>query len=197
ASIVAMVERLSDWTVWGAVISPGASCRRHKPARVLGFDADLPRLAAQADGVLIAVGQIEDPMPRMRLFERLCALNAHLPTLVADNASVASTASLGRGTVVMQQALVNAFARVGDDCIVNSQALIEHDVEVGDHCHISTGARINGDAHIGNRCFIGSGAVIGQGVRICDDTVIGAGSVVIRDIKEPGVWVGNPARRVK
>lgn len=197
ASIVAMVERLPEWMVWGAVISPGTPCRQHKPARVLGFDADLPRLAAEADGVLIAMGQIEDPMPRVRLFERLCALNAPLATLVADNASMASTAVLGRGTVVMQQALVNAFAQVGDNCIVNSQALIEHDVQVGDHCHISTGSRINGGTVIGHRCFIGSGAVIGQGVRICDDVVIGAGSVVLRDIIAPGVWAGNPARKIR
>jgi len=32
---------------------------------------------------------------------------------------------------------------------------------------------------------------------ICDNTIVGAGSVVIRDINDPGTYVGNPARRIK
>jgi len=196
ASIIAALSG-TGWQVMGAVVAPGSPCRRHKPTRVIGFEGDLPKLAAQADGVLVAVGQIEDPTPRIRLFQWLRQINAPLITLVASNASVADSTQLGRGTVVLQQALVNAFASVGHNGIINSQALIEHDVVVGDHCHISTGARINGGAVIGSRCFIGSGVVIGQGVRVCNDVIIGAGSVVVRDIITPGVYVGNPVRRVR
>jgi len=41
---------------------------------------------------------------------------------------------------------------------------------------------------------IGSGAVI-LPVNICANVIIGAGSVVTRDIVEPGVYAGNPARK--
>jgi acetyltransferase-like isoleucine patch superfamily enzyme len=34
-------------------------------------------------------------------------------------------------------------------------------------------------------------------VRICGGTVIGAGAVVTKDIDEPGVYVGNPARLLR
>jgi acetyltransferase-like isoleucine patch superfamily enzyme len=34
-------------------------------------------------------------------------------------------------------------------------------------------------------------------VRICDGTVIGAGAVVTRDIVEPGIYAGNPARKIR
>nr|HQU73633.1 N-acetyltransferase [Calditrichia bacterium] len=34
-------------------------------------------------------------------------------------------------------------------------------------------------------------------VRICDNVVIGAGSVVTRDITEPGIYAGNPARKIR
>ncbi len=43
--------------------------------------------------------------------------------------------------------------------------------------------------------MIGSGAIINQGIRICDDVKIGSGTVVIRDITEPGTYVGVPAWR--
>lgn len=196
ASLVEMVSHLPEWTIMGAIEQPGAPCRRHKSARVIGFTPNLPALAAQADGVIIAVGQIKSAAVRRRLFAQLCVMNAFLPTLIAHNASVSKTARLGKGTVVMQQALVNRFARVGVNGIINSQALVEHDVCIGDHVHVATGARINGEVHIGNGCTIGSGAIVLQGVHICDDVIVGAGSVVTRDITEPGVYVGAPARRV-
>jgi hypothetical protein len=33
-------------------------------------------------------------------------------------------------------------------------------------------------------------------VNICDKAVIGAGAVVTRDIMEPGVYAGNPAKKI-
>ena len=56
---------------------------------------------------------------------------------------------------------------------------------------------INGDSKIGSQCFIGSGAIIGHSVNICDYAIIGCGTVVIRDITEPGTYVGNPVKRIK
>jgi len=32
-------------------------------------------------------------------------------------------------------------------------------------------------------------------IEICDNVVIGAGSVVTKNITEPGVYYGNPARK--
>lgn len=49
---------------------------------------------------------------------------------------------------------------------------------------------------IGNDVSIGSNASI-LPVRICDGAVIGAGSVVTRDIAEPGIYAGNPCRKLR
>jgi len=43
---------------------------------------------------------------------------------------------------------------------------------------------------------VGAGSCIVQGVNVCGGAVIGAGSVVAADISEPGVYAGNPARRI-
>jgi acetyltransferase-like isoleucine patch superfamily enzyme len=34
-------------------------------------------------------------------------------------------------------------------------------------------------------------------VEICDHAVIGAGAVVTRDVTEPGIYAGNPARLLR
>jgi acetyltransferase-like isoleucine patch superfamily enzyme len=53
-----------------------------------------------------------------------------------------------------------------------------------------------GTTTVGDRVSIGSNATL-LPVRVCSDVVIGAGSVVTRDITEPGVYAGNPARKLR
>jgi len=43
---------------------------------------------------------------------------------------------------------------------------------------------------------IGTNATI-LPVTICDQVVIGAGAVVTKDISEPGIYAGNPARLLR
>ena len=49
---------------------------------------------------------------------------------------------------------------------------------------------------IGNHVSIGSNATI-LPVTICDGVVIGAGAVVTKDILQPGIYAGNPARLIR
>ncbi|MCU8205253.1 acyltransferase [Vibrio vulnificus] len=50
---------------------------------------------------------------------------------------------------------------------------------------------------IGNDCWIGSRVIILPGVSICDRVIVGAGSVVSKSIQEPGIYAGNPAKKIK
>lgn len=149
---------------------------------VIGTDEDMPALVAKGMCFLIAVGQIKSPEPRIRLYERLRELGAHLPVVVAPTAHVSPHAAIGEGSIVMHMVMVGPGVRIGANCIVNTRALVEHDAEVGDHCHLATGALVNGECRIGSGVFIGSGAVLRQGVRIGDRSIVGMGTVVRRDV---------------
>ena len=48
---------------------------------------------------------------------------------------------------------------------------------------------------IGDKVFIGSNATI-LPVEICNDVIIGAGAVVTKNINEPGIYAGNPAKKI-
>lgn len=54
---------------------------------------------------------------------------------------------------------------------------------------------MGGETNIGNNVSIGSNATI-LPVTICANVVIGAGAVVTKDIIFPGIYVGNPAKRM-
>jgi len=104
-------------------------------------------------------------------------------------------------------------ARIGQRCKVQSHVFICELVTIGDNCFISHGAMFINDTFceggpaggrkelwrstvIGNNVSIGTNATI-LPVRIMDNVVIGAGAVVTRDITEPGIYAGNPARLIR
>ena len=102
--------------------------------------------------------------------------------------------------------------KVGDRTRVQSHTFICERVMIGADCFIGHGVVFINDAfrtgrpaqgktelwestQIGNRVSIGSNATL-LPVNVCDDVVIGAGAVVTKDITEPGVYAGNPAKSV-
>ena len=140
---------------------------------------------------LLAVG---DNAARKRLAGTL-KLPWH--TAIHPTAYVAPSARLGDGTVILPQAVVHTDAVVGRHCIINSGAVVEHDDVLGDYTHISPGAALAGGVTVGAGTLIGTGASVRDHVTLCGGCVIGVGAAVVRDITEPGVYAGVPARRLR
>jgi acetyltransferase-like isoleucine patch superfamily enzyme len=108
---------------------------------------------------------------------------------------------------------VQKGVRVGARTKIQSHSFICEQVTIGDDCFIGHGVMFINDTFkaggpargnrelwrsttIGSRVSIGSNATI-LPVSICDDVVIGAGAVVTKDILEPGVYAGNPCRKIR
>ena len=100
--------------------------------------------------------------------------------------------SIGIRVKVQSHAFVCELVTIGDDCFIGHGVMFVNDL-------FSKGGPAGGDqslwkeTHIGNHVSIGSNATI-LPVSICDNVVIGAGAVVTKDIKKPGVYIGNPAK---
>jgi sugar O-acyltransferase (sialic acid O-acetyltransferase NeuD family) len=163
---------------------------------IIGSDDQLPELSHQYTHFFITVGQIDLPDARNRIFKLLKELKLEIPVIISPFAYVSRHAKISEGTIVMHHALVNAHASVGINCIINSKCLIEHDAQIGDHCHVSTSAIINGGVIVGDNCFVGTGAKILQYLTIGSDITIGAGAVVTKNLTEPGIYIGIPAKKL-
>ena len=104
-------------------------------------------------------------------------------------------AVIGSRTRIQSHTFICDLVSIGDDCFIGHGVVFINDL-------FQEGAPAGGDrtkyksTKIGNRVSIGSNATI-LPVSIADHTVIGAGSVVTKDISEPGIYAGNPARLVR
>ncbi len=154
------------------------------PVRV----SDLSDLAGH--DVIVSVG---NTAVRRKLQTRAEDLQLTCTHLIANPAGFFADAP-GAGSMILTAAVVNPGARIGRGVIVNTGAVVEHDCTVGDFCHLAPGSVLLGGCSLGEEVWLGANATVVQGVSICSNVTIGAGSVVTRDITEPGIYVGVPAR---
>ncbi len=119
-----------------------------------------------------------------------------LISVIHPQAIVSPHASLARGCFVAAQAVVAPMARLAFGVIINHGAVVDHDTVVGYFSHLAPGAMLAGGTCVGAGVLIGSGARVLPGVTVCDGVALGPGAVVHRDITEPGLYAGIPARRI-
>ena len=196
-SCIDVIESTNEFTVAGLIDSKEKFGESILGYKVIGCDDDLEELSKTYNYALITVGQIKSAKIRVRLFNLLISLGFELPPIIASSAYVSSHATIGHGSIIMHQAMINANADIGVNCIINTKALIEHDSTVGNHCHVSTNSVLNGDVKIGDECFVGSGTTFVNGLTTSNNVFIGINSVVNKKLSEPGIYVGNPIRKIR
>jgi acetyltransferase-like isoleucine patch superfamily enzyme len=102
---------------------------------------------------------------------------------------------IGARTRVQSHSFICELVVIGEDCFIGHGVMFINDT-------FSTGGPARGrrelwrSTRIGDRVSIGSNATI-LPVSICSDVVVGAGAVVTRDIDQPGIYAGNPARKLR
>lgn len=163
--------------------------------KVIGNDEDIEAFHNKSFCFLITVGQIKSAGIRKKVLNVLNSIGAEIATIISPKAAISQHAKIASGTIIMHHALVNAGAQIGSNCIINTGAIIEHDVNIGSNTHISTGAIVNGDCAVGDETFIGSNTCISSQISVGNNCIVGAGSLVIKDLVEPGTYLGNPAKR--
>lgn len=133
---------------------------------------------------------------RQRIHEMLETFGASMPNLIHPKAVIGNQVDIGTGTVVMAGVVINCCTKIGRGCIINTGSTIDHDNYIDDFVHISPGAHLAGTVYVGRGSWLGIGSVVSNNINITSGCQIGAGSVVVKDITEPGVYVGVPVRRV-
>lgn len=108
---------------------------------------------------------------------------------------IQKSVTIGERTKVQSHSFICELVTIGADCFIGHGVMFINDL-------FKEGGPAGGDAskwrstEIGDHVSIGSNATI-LPVKIVNDVVIGAGSVVTKDLLEPGIYAGNPARKIR
>ena len=116
-------------------------------------------------------------------------------TFIGPFVEIQKGATIGKRCKIQSHSFICELVTIGDDCFVSHGVMFIND-------RFQEGGPAGGDTSkweetvIGDNVSIGTNATI-MPVDICENTVIGAGAVVTKDITEPGVYVGNPAQKLR
>ena len=193
---IEIIESTGKYNILGFFDKDETQTLQVYPYPLLGDESLIPAFVGPNNFFLVAVGQIKTADTRKKLFDLIAHNGGKHLTVISPYSVISSRSSIGEGSIVHHQVIVNTGSQIGKNAILNNKSLIEHDCIVGDHCHISTGAILNGGCSLGNEVFVGSNSTLIQGISVVSKVGIGAGSVVKEDITEPGIYAGNPVRKI-
>ena len=120
---------------------------------------------------------------------------------IGDNCFIGPFVEIQKGVViganckVQSHSFICSLVVIGQDCFIGHGVVFINDT-------FNNGAPANGNQMLWKKTTIGKHVSIGSNatilpVSICSGVVIGAGSVVTKNITIPGVYAGNPAKKIK
>jgi len=104
---------------------------------------------------------------------------------------------IGEGSIICAGTIITTNVVIGKHSQLNLITTIGHDCVIGDYFTTAPGVQISGNETIGNRVYFGSRSSIKQKISVCDDVIIGMNAGVVKNITEPGTYVGTPAIKIK
>jgi sugar O-acyltransferase (sialic acid O-acetyltransferase NeuD family) len=176
-------------------VLPDDSTQTHHIGLPVLSESEVQQLTDPFNG-FIAIG---NPNLRQKVWVRFNRTSVSWPTLIHSSVIFDKRQNalfFGSGTILFPSCTLTSQINIGIHVHINVGCSISHDVIIGDFCTLSPGVRLAGKVKLSERVFLGMGAVVTENVHICSNTIIGAGAVVVRDIFEPGIYVGIPAKKI-
>jgi sugar O-acyltransferase (sialic acid O-acetyltransferase NeuD family) len=144
--------------------------------------------------VVVAIG---DPMDREKVVNSL-PNNTKYFTHIHPTAQIHGLdVEIGEGSIICAGSIITTNVKIGKHAHINLISTIGHDCVIGDYFTTAPGVQISGNEVIGDRVYFGTRSCIKQKLTICDDVIIGMNSGVTKNIDQPGVYIGTPAKKIK
>ena len=144
--------------------------------------------------VMIAVANSKD---REDIVKQLPA-NTQYFTFIHPTAQImGNDITIGEGSFIGANSIITCNVEIGSHSILNRANHIGHDCRIGDYFSSMPGSIISGNVTIGDRFYIGTNSSVREKINICNDVTIGLNTGIIKDIKESGVYVGYPIKKIK
>ena len=103
---------------------------------------------------------------------------------------------IGEGSFIGAYSILTTNITVGKHSLLNRGNHIGHDTKIGDYLSMMPGSIISGNVKIGDRVYMGNNSSVREKIEICDDVTIGMNGGVVKNIKNSGVYVGLPVKKI-
>lgn len=143
--------------------------------------------------VVVAVGNPED---RFNIVQRLPKETKYFTHIHTSCQILGNDVEIGEGSIICAGTIITTNVKLGKHTHLNLQTTIGHDCEIGDYFTTAPGAKISGNCRIHDYVYVGTNASIKEKITIHSQTTIGLNAGVVKNIDEPGTYVGCPSRKI-
>jgi sugar O-acyltransferase (sialic acid O-acetyltransferase NeuD family) len=143
--------------------------------------------------VVVAVGNPED---RFNIVQRLPKETKYFTHIHTSCQILGNDVEIGEGSIICAGTIITTNVKLGKHTHLNLQTTIGHDCEIGDYFTTAPGAKISGNCRIHDYVYVGTNASIKEKITIHSQTTIGLNAGVVKNIDEPGTYVGCPSKKI-
>jgi sugar O-acyltransferase (sialic acid O-acetyltransferase NeuD family) len=116
---------------------------------------------------------------------------------IHDTAIVGSQVIISSGSFVGPHCVLTCNITLGEHSLLLRSNHVGHDTTAGNFLSMMGGAIVNGNCKLGEQCYLGSNSSIREKIHITDNVTIGMNACVVKNISQPGTYVGVPCYKVK
>lgn len=125
--------------------------------KVLGNDETLEHIADKTP--LSAVIAIQDGGIRKKIVEKSKGFS-NWETIIHPTAVIASSSSIGQGSVVFPHVTVSVDTRIGNFALLYIHSTVCNDCKIADYVSVMSSASVSERAVIGDECFLAAGCTV-------------------------------------
>ena len=143
--------------------------------------------------VMVAIG---DSKARLEMVLKLPHTTKYF-TFIHPTAIIGNTVNIGEGSFIGANSIITTNVIIGKHALLNRANHIGHDTKIGMGLSMMPGAIIYGNCEVGDSVYLGTNSSIKEKIDICNNAIIGLNSGVVKNVNEPGVYVGTPSKKIK
>ena len=143
--------------------------------------------------VMVAIG---DSKARLEMVLKLPHTTKYF-TFIHPTAIIGNTVNIGEGSFIGANSIITTNVIIGKHALLNRANHIGHDTKIGMGLSMMPGAIISGNCEVGDSVYLGTNSSIKEKIDICNNAIIGLNSGVVKNVNEPGVYVGTPSKKIK
>ena len=104
---------------------------------------------------------------------------------------------IGEGSFIGAYSILTTNIKLGKHTLLNRGNHIGHDTVCDDYLTMMPNSVLSGNVNVNKCVYFGTNSSVREKINICNDVVIGLNAGIVKDIKESGVYVGVPVKKIK